>query len=145
MNLVGPAGLMILGGACLVLMVAFGALNGWLKWRAGHSGHSDLDPNSIEAATSYRRFITVAAWSSGSGHNWDSNVRPLLADLAGSAGGRNHLNSQDALDAVEKALGPDLSALCDRNGHCADIASKGPGRQALRKILEELDSVGRES
>jgi hypothetical protein len=144
-NLLGPQGLLILGGAGLAVMILVGALNGWLKWRASQGGESDLDPHSIEATTSYRRFITVAAWSSGSGRNWDSNVRPLLADLLDSAAGPNPASRQDALAAVREALGPELSALCDRNGRCADSGSKGPGRQALRKILEELNGVGRES
>ena len=144
MNLLGPAGLVIVGVAVLGLIILVGGVNGWLRWRAGR--HSfELDPNTIEAAPSYRRLITVAAWSSGSGRNWDSNVRPLLADLVESVAGRNRSNEEDPLAAIYSSLGPDLSSLCDRNGHCGDVTSKGPGRQALRRILEELDGVGRQA
>lgn len=145
MNLLGPDGLVILGAAGLGLMILIGALNGWLKWRAAQRDRFDLDPNTIEAAPSYRRLITVAAWSSGSGRNWDSNVRPVLADLVESAAERNRSGREDSLAAVRNALGPDLWSLCDRNDRCGDVASKGPGRQALRRILEELDGVGRQA
>jgi hypothetical protein len=138
-NLLGPDGLIILGVACLGLMIAFGALNGWLRWRASLRGRFELDPNSIEAAPTYRRFITVAAWSSGSGRNWDSNVRPVLAELLESTAGGSRSSRGESRAAVHDALGPDMAALCDRDGRCADVTAKGPGRHVLRKILEELD------
>lgn len=145
MNLLGPGGLVIFGVACLGMMTLVVGLNGWLKWRASQSDRYDLDPNSIEAAPAYRHFITVAGWSSGSGRNWDSSVRPVVSDLVESAAFRNRSSREDVLAALNTALGPDLSSACDRNGRCTDTTSKGPGRQALRKILEELDSGGRQA
>lgn len=99
-------------------------MNRW--WRAT-ARTPDVEPDTVQASPAYRRYLAAAAWSGGSARDWDHSVRPVLAELV------------DLADAARR-LDPELWALVDPDApRSPDRSAPGPGRDALLRILRELD------
>ncbi|HEY2204928.1 MAG TPA: hypothetical protein VGH99_10710 [Pseudonocardia sp.] len=137
-----PAALVVMGlGALAVIGVVVGA-NIWLRWQKVRSRPVGVDPSSVEAAPSYRRYLAVAAWAGGSRRNWDHSVRPVLAEMVELAVQEHEPAGGDAREASLRLLGPELWELVDRDApRSHDYDAPGPGRQTLLQILERVEKI----
>jgi len=133
-------GLLAMFLAALLVVVIVVAVNGWLRWQRSRTQRADVQPNTVEAAPAYRRYVAAAAWASGSSRNWDYSVRPVLAELVELAIAEQHPAGGDPREIARRWLGPDLWPLVDRDApRSDDLEDRGPGREALLMILERVE------
>lgn len=136
------AGLVVMGVLALIFITVVVSVNTWLKLQRLRNRPPPVDPNTIEASHSYRRYLVAAAWAGGSARDWDHSVRPVLADLVEHAMGARRFKTGDARQSAREWLGPELFALVDRGARRSeDRSAPGPGRAAMVRILERLDEL----
>jgi hypothetical protein len=133
-------GLMVMFLAALLVVVIVLAVNFWLRWQRLRIQRADVQPNTVEAAPAYRRYVAAAAWAGGSRRNWDYSVRPVLAELVELAIAEQHPAGGDPREITRRWMGPELWPLVDRDApRSDDLERPGPDRDALLKILERVE------
>jgi len=140
-TLIGSStGLMAMSLAALLVVMIVLAVNLWLRWQRSRIHKAHVQPNTVEAAPAYRRYVAAAAWAGGSSRNWDYSVRPVLAELVELAIAEQHPAGGDPREIARRWLGPELWPLVDRDApRSDDLENTGPGRDALLQILERVE------
>lgn len=134
---------LVVGAAGVALAAVLVAVRGRLTNR----GELADDATENQADASLRRWLarteTLISWSESTRADWDRRLRPMLARQFELAAGHRRTKDPKAFQATGRMLfGAELWQWVDpENISRTGSTEPGPGRMALRDILERLEKL----